>query len=67
MLRRVKDAESGVLLPSVVETKPNMVTAASWSAPRAPGLLLSTSKGGTNPKPPACLVSGSASLWEKQL
>lgn len=32
-----------------------MAPAASWPAPEVPELLLSTSKGGTNPKVPACL------------
>lgn len=41
-------------------------TAASWPAPGVPEQLLSTSKGGTNPKAPACPVSGGTSLWEKQ-
>lgn len=31
-----------------------------------PERLLPTSEGGTNPKAPACLVSGGESLWEKQ-
>lgn len=52
------------------ETKPGgehmMATAASWPAPGVPELLLSTSKGGTNPNAPARLVSGGTSLWEKQ-
>lgn len=43
-----------------------MAAAASWPAPGVPELLLSTSKGGTNPKAPARLVSRGTSLWEKQ-
>ena len=39
---------------------------ASWLPPGVPELLLSTSKGGTNPKAPARLLSGGTSLWEKQ-
>lgn len=44
-----------------------MVTDTSWLAPGVPKLLLTTSKGGTYPKAPACLVSGGTSLWEMQL